>query len=835
MRASPHSMPSLLAELVVADEQASTLPLEHVEVNGQIVGLLASIALTQRFANPFSEPIELMYRFPIPHRASLAGFAIQIGGRTIEGEVDRREDAETLFREAVDAGQRAALATEERPNLYTVRIGNVQPGEAIVASYRYSMSIELDGGEFEVVLPFGTTSRYHRPDEPPEEAAATDVAIAPPGALLPALDVTLAIDAGVAIRPPRSPSHQIEVTCLDERRCVVKLVSPRIPNKDFVVRYAVQQSDGAMLTTAWRTSSKAGDLVYAVFVPPPPEQVSVAARPREFVFVLDRSGSMSGNPIAQARNALRACLRTLTLDDTFRILVFDNQVDWYEPSRERAVSFDDDALRSADAFLGSVEGRGGTELGAALRVAIASLRDPSRQRVLVVLTDGAISAEEETTKLVEGLPRGDRLFCFGIGPAVNRYLLDRLARAGRGVAEVVGLDEDIEGTIIRFQDRLSFPILTDLELRVIGGSLAHMYPSVLPDLFAGQALQVVVQLGGPVAGPVLELRGSRADETVVLRVEIPTTVDEPMIRRLWAQKRIDALLESPFAQGARNMIVALSLEHHILTQYTALVAIDQEAVAMNQRPRKVVVSTPLPEGLDYSGFVAHHIWWPENQRAYGRDLAAPYTPPQGKVLYLRKPTAEDGASERRLQALFASDSDALTAASHVPEEMTAENALRKLIRQQSARGAWEAGDQSVELTAAAIVAFARAGHTANRGTFRRALRRALGWLESHARTPLEHWLLRWARAEVAAADADHQGLARLIAEIDALPDDGGSVISRAIARRIRQLAGNDEAEVLSDADLDPRIVVISGDKVPGDVASNLSLHWKVCLTTSRSR
>ncbi|HEX5418294.1 MAG TPA: VIT domain-containing protein, partial [Chloroflexota bacterium] len=484
---------AILGEIVGVGEIVSTLPLSHTEVQGQVVGLQATISLVQHFANPFDATIEVGYRFAIPHRAALAGFEIRVGNRTIAGEIAERAEAEATYRTAVAEGRRAALATEERPNLYTVQIGQIHPGETVLATYRYSLPVELDGGEFSLVLPFGVTPRYHNPQEDPRDAARTTVVTAPPGSPIGDLDITLAIDAGLPIADPVSSSHQVAVSRSDERRCLVRLVEPRLPNQDFVLRYAVRES-GAIGSRAWWTRGEWGNLLYAIFVPPPPDQ-SAEPEPREYVFVLDRSGSMSGRPIAQARNALRACLRLLGQSDTFRILTFDNVAEWYGPSREKPQVFSRETLHAADGFLGSVEGRGGTEIVAALAEVAGCPRDPRRRRVVVLFTDGAVSAEEQAARLVAEKLSGDRLFCFGIGPAVNRYLLDQLSRAGRGVAEVVGLDEDIEGAIIRFQDRLSYPVLSDLTLTVEGAPAQDLFPSPLPDLYAGAALQVAVRLG----------------------------------------------------------------------------------------------------------------------------------------------------------------------------------------------------------------------------------------------------------------------------------------------------------------------------------------------------
>ncbi|MBX6771426.1 MAG: VWA domain-containing protein [Chloroflexi bacterium] len=845
MSISPEAVPFSFGELLVDRESASPLPLEQTEVNGQVLGMLATVALVQHFANPFGEPIELLYRFAIPHEASLAELTIRVGPRSIEGEIVPREEALQLYREAVDDGLRAAMATEERPNLYTVRIGNLQPGERVVARYAYSLPLHFDGGEFELTLPFGITPRYHRADEPPDQAAATDVAIAPPGSAIGALKVTIAIEAGVPITTPVSASHRIEVVRLDERRCMVRLAEPAIPNQDFVLRYRVSQP-AQLRSKGWLTPMKDDLILSALFVPPTVDQPAAQILSREYVFILDRSGSMRGEPIAQARNALRACLRTLASGDTFRILLFDHVTEWYEPSLHRPLPFSDATVREADAFLDRIEGRGGTELLPALHQAMTLPRDPERPRVFVVLTDGAISAEAQVLELVRSLPTGDRLFGFGIGPSVNRYLLDRLARYGRGVAEVVGLHEDIEAAIIRFQDRLSMPVVTDLELEVRGAALVELYPSPLPDLFTGQVLQIVARLQGvDAAGPALLLRGRRGSEEVVVPIENLTTVDEPMLRRLWAQKRIDLLLQEGSTERDNQAIVELSRRYRILTPLTALLAVDQDGEKASGHSRKIVVSSPLPAGLDGAGgyyyLARRYSPGPRLFRRHAFSANAVHCADELSDLLTSTPdqrlSRPAGRSVgRRAESGMPAAPAAPRAPACKPGKGGIEVILRDLIRSQAASGAWGEDGARVELTAAAVVAFARAGQTPIRGSFRRPLRRALEWLERNATDPADQLYLVWVRAEVAAAQDQRDQLGQLQAEAAQLASLVATPVATAIVTCISRLAGlgtTTPAEPASVAD--HRVEAILQLTPSGLASSGLPMPWYACWLASGQR
>lgn len=830
------TLPVPLGETIVGGSVASTLPLLHTEARGEVVGTLASIALTQHFANPFDRPVELLYRFAIPHRAALAGFELRVGGRRIAGAIAPREEATRLYQEALHEGHRAALATEERPNLYTVEIGNVQPGEGVEATYRYALDLEPDGGRFELALPFAVTPRYHRRDEPPDEVARTDVAVAPPGEPIGALDLSIAIDAGVPISEPVSPSHQIAVTRLDERRLVVTLVEPRVPTKDVVLRYQVASEDDPVHSRVWRASLDGRDVFYALLVPPASAGAAESV-PTEYVFILDRSGSMQGLPIAQARNALRACLRTLGPADTFRIQTFDNVVEWFGPSRERALPPTDATLVAADAFLDGIEGRGGTELLPAVEAALELRPDPYRRRAIVLLTDGAVSAEDAVARAVGAARPRDRFFCFGIGTAVNRFLLDRLARVGRGAAEVVGLDEDIEEAIIRFQDRLGSPVLTDLQLGANGAKLGSIQPYPLPDLYAGQALAIVGELTDATDAPTLTLQGTRGGEVVSLLLAVPTPADEPLVRRLWARRQIEALQQDRGSPELVQRIVDLSTRYGVLTEFTAFLAVDRQTVD-GAPPRKVIVAGALPEGLTF-GRQAQYAVNPAIRRmgvaapsiAEARMAMAPPPAPQAR--------SNAGPLHRFSQLLSGAPLDTPPSAGSpssaaFPKVVplppaspvdAAEQRRRELVRAQRASGGWGAPNESVELTAAAAVALARSGNTAEQGIFRRQVRRALDWLERAATSPDLRLFLLWARAEIAAVEGKAAAIQAARDEAGAIGSGASNDLAGAVCARLDALL-DPPATAAFSVGPDPRLGVIAAD--PTVDARGLDLPWRAC-------
>jgi Ca-activated chloride channel homolog len=733
---------SLIGRLVISDDSASALPLKKTVIQGQVTGPLISLLVTQQFTNPWQQPLELDYLFPLPAKAALVDFELHISGRLIKADIQELEQARQAYEEASRKGQRAGLLEQRRPNLFAIHLTNILPGESIQAAVRLQDRIKFEDGAFEVIFPMGLTPRYGTAYHP-EEAAQTSAPLASVGEEIGIVEISLAVDAGTPVGNPTSSSHALHVTRLDERRLQVSLANEAIPDHDFVLRYALAgQNPAACL---WTSHDQSEDTLLAALFPPALEE-NFQPAPRQFVFVLDRSGSMSGQPIAQARNALRACLRSLNPGDTFRILLFDDRLEWYSPDAGQVTQ---EEINRADSYLSQVDGRGGTEILPALEAVFDLPDDPGRTRYIVFLTDGAVSAEERALEQIRSRLGKARLFTFGIGPSVNRFLLDRMAQLGHGQAEFLQLDEDIEGAIIRFQDRVSFPMLTNLSLNWEGARGWDIFPPQLPDLYAGQPLEICARFQMSKPEAALVVHGQRAGKPVELRLALqPSQAREETIQRVWERAQIDHLLEQLAADPTsaaqrRQEIIGLALHSRLVTPYTAFVAIDQEIAVFDPSQRRIIhVAQPLPQGLDPQGFLPP----PSPSPLYAASQASGAVPgvnasgfqmPSFLRKLASKPASSAKASFRVSEsrsfpnALF--DRGAPLSASQPPDQLsetilvTLDDHLRWLARTQQVDGSW---DSSVERTAAALLAFVRHGHTSRKGDFRLIVRRAAAWLES---------------------------------------------------------------------------------------------------------
>lgn len=798
-----------LACIIVTRERASALPLEHTRVNGQITGPVASVSVTQRFGNPYKEAIELEYLFPLPHKAAVVDYEITIGDRVIRAEIKERETARQAYQQAIEAGQRASLLEERRPNLFSVQIGNVQPGETITATLRYQERLAYEADQYQFVFPMGVTPKYHAN---PAEGANVDSPIASGSERIGGIELTLAIDAGLPTADPISPSHHFALTRQDERRLTIALDAGHVPNKDFVLRLPVAST--ALQSTSWVSADSDADTVLITIVPPRLDG-KMEPDPRQFIFVLDRSGSMSSasglnrSPIGQARNALRACLRALGDKDTFMIQIFSDNVEWLS---DKPLPITQANVDTADHWLEQIQATGGTNILGAIDAALAIPADAQRQRYVVFLTDGAVSADAQALGKIKK-QRGDaRIFTFGIGPSVNRALLAKMADFGRGTAEYLQLTEDIEQAITRFQDRISYPVLQDIELKWQNAESWDTYPTQLPDLFVGQPLELVTRLKR--TGPVtVNMKGRRRGEIIGVALTIPAaTTSDPTLRRVWARARVDSLIngmdQASNADEVRQQVIGLAIEHRLLTPYTAFVAVDSEVTKKStDGPQKVNVAVPLPEDLNIDAFVGSSklgLIAPAAARymAPAQPLASPPSPapqaappPAGishdnRISGLRP--GNDSRASMPIEALNLSvpvynslkrtgittvgevlemldrGPDAMLAirnfgeksldelvtklkekgkgqrppesadkpAQAIPTLNTIDERIKWLARTQNVSGSWGSGADEIEQTAAALLAFVRAGHTTQAGNYRRQVRKAAEWLRDASATDL---------------------------------------------------------------------------------------------------
>ncbi|HVI03861.1 MAG TPA: VIT domain-containing protein, partial [Enhygromyxa sp.] len=430
------------------------LPLQHTTFDTVVVGTVAETEVTQIFANPFDQPIEAVYLFPLHERAAVDDYWLTIGKRSIRGQMQTREQARATYERAKHDGHTAGLLEQQRPNIFTQRVANILPGERIEISIHVVQPLEQEHGVFSLVLPTVVGPRYISATV--RDAKEISAPVIPEGDTTCAdLDVSVTIASGLRPRALRSSFHAIEI---QRERDVASIVldrsaGPVVANRDFVLSWDLGQAQPQAAIVA----QAEGDAGYFTLTVQPPELVpDEQAMPRELVFVVDNSGSMDGVPIATAKQLMRRALAGLRPDDTFTVLRFSDSASGLSntllPAHEHNVAL---GLE----FVEAMYGEGGTEMSAGIRAALELPRERERMRIVLFLTDGYIGSEDEIFALIEQHIGDARLFALGVGSAPNRYLLDGMAQVGRGAVTYAGEHEAIDSVVARFYERIETPVL----------------------------------------------------------------------------------------------------------------------------------------------------------------------------------------------------------------------------------------------------------------------------------------------------------------------------------------------------------------------------------------
>jgi Ca-activated chloride channel family protein len=591
------------------------LPLKHTDVRAVVSGYVGTVDVKQQFTNPYDEKIEAVYLFPLPEKAAVSEFVMTIGERQIRGILREKEEAEQIYLDARAQGYRASLLTQHRPNIFEQKVANIDPGKQIDVDIRYFHTLAYEDGWYSFVFPTVVGPRYN-----PQHAA--DPVLALPRADLTgasgaavrylrpsersAHDISIAVDvdAGVAIEELVS-SHAIHTERTGSNTARVQLATATtIPNRDFVLRFRVA-GDTIKSNLLTHTDDKTQQGYFTLMVYPPADLAQLRRQPVEMVFVLDTSGSMEGRPLQQASDAVAAALDGLQPNDTFQILNFSMAVTAFRPAPIQATQTN---IQQARSYVRSLRSGGGTEMLTGIRAALSFPHDSERQRFVTFLTDGYIGNEAQIFAEVNRLIGSARIFSFGVGNSVNRYLLDGLAREGRGAVAYLSLEDSAREVMTFYFERISHPALTDVAIDWRGMSVTDLYPQRLPDLFAGRPIVVTgkfrgepgeVMISGRAAGRGMEFAVA-ADESGGERSFIPN---------IWARLRIEDLANRQMVGGTAHPDLAreirdTALEHGLMSQYTAFVAVDASERTAGERGTTVYQAVPVPDGVRYQTTVA---------------------------------------------------------------------------------------------------------------------------------------------------------------------------------------------------------------------------------------
>jgi Ca-activated chloride channel family protein len=674
---------------VRGDGDHERLPLEETRAQVDVAGVIARVRVTQTFRNDGKRPIEAIYVFPASTRAAVHGMRVRIGERVIEARIERKAAARAQYEQAKQEGKRAALLEQERPNVFTMNVANVMPGDRLVAELDYSELIVPERGVYELVYPTVVGPRYGGGADPRSDGWVANPYQEKGSAAPYKFGFQAHLESAIGLKEVSSPSHRLDVAYRSPTSADVKLAGDPAGNKDVVLRWRLagdRIESGVLLAPP---EGEGRDGWFLAMVEPPARVAASLIPPREYVFVVDVSGSMQGFPLDTSKALLRSLLPRLRPADSFNVVFFAGASWALSPGGSLPAS--DANLKKAIAAIDGQRGGGGTELMQALRTAYALPRADERvARAVVVITDGYVAVEAQAFKLVREKLNEASCFAFGIGSAVNRGLIEALARAGQGEPFVVLHPNKAAAAAERLQTVIEQPILSRLSVRFEGFDAREVAPMTLPDLLAERPLVLFGKWRGQPTGRIV-IRGQGASGPVETSIDVgraaPRSENAPL-RVLWARKWVELLDDERHLGEAKELeeaITDLGLSHRILTAFTSFVAVDSEVVNKGGSAATVKQPLPLPEGVENSA-VGGSVVTASQQGAIALPMSAPMRamapPPPAPQGFLGRGRASADAAA----PASAAEPERKAAREKTPEPAREERAVRVDFAGERAQG-----------------------------------------------------------------------------------------------------------------------------------------------------
>lgn len=583
---------------VAGDPSVDALPLKSTKVDVRIAGVIADVTVTQRYRNEGRRPIEARYVFPGSTHAAVHAMQVRLAGRVLHAKIEEKQRARIRHETAKREGKTSALLEQERPNVFQMSVANILPGDDVQVELRYTELVVPTEGRYEFVFPTVVGPRYHRAASEGGTSSFPATAHLKEGeASRSGFELRVRFASPLPVSELRSPSHGIEVSGEGTAQAEVELNDGGARNdRDFILGYRLA---GERTATGLLLHQGEEENFFLAVVEPPKAIAPTQINPREYVFVVDISGSMHGHPLNTAKVLLRNLIGNLRPTDTFNVLLFSGSSQMLSPTPVPATRAN---IERAIDTIDRSRGGGSTEIVPALKRIAALPRAADVARSVIVVTDGYVTVENEVFALIRRNLGNSNVFAFGIGSAVNRHLIEGIARAGQGEPFIVTKPEMAAAQAERLRKMIDAPVLTSLRARFDGLQVYDIEPASLdslPDVLGGRP--VVIQgkwRGEPRGQLVLEGRAAVGSHVDVVPVAAPDA-QATALRHLWARSRIQQLSDQEALEGGsgqREAITAIGLRYSLLTQYTSFIAVD-EIVRTSEAAVPVDQPLPLPQGV----------------------------------------------------------------------------------------------------------------------------------------------------------------------------------------------------------------------------------------------
>ncbi|MCX5888751.1 MAG: VIT domain-containing protein [Deltaproteobacteria bacterium] len=583
--------------MVISDEPGKdVMPLKSSRADVKIAGMVAEVKVTQVYKNTGQKTLEAIYVFPGSTRAAVHAMRLTIGERVIEAEIMERQKARETYEQAKKEGKTTSLLEQQRPNVFQMNVANILPNDEIKVELNYLELLQPENNVYEFVYPTVVGPRYTT--KTAEGAPDTDKWVQNPylheGEAPPyTFGLNVELMSGLPLTKLASPSHDVEIKYSGPASAQISIKDEKTAgNKDFVLRYGLA---GDKINSGLLLYPGKDENFFLLMMEPPARVEPEAVLPREYIFIVDVSGSMNGFPLETAKALMRDIIQGLKPQDSFNVVLFASGQAILSPTG--SLPANEANKQKALDFVNSKPGGGGTNIVPALKQALALPRTPGVSRIITVATDGYVDVEPQVFQLIRENLGAANLFAFGIGTSVNRHLIEGMARAGLGEPFVILNAADAAKQAARFRNYIANPVLIDIKVAFEGFQTYEVEPGAVPDLFALRPITLLGKYRGQPGGAIV-VRGKTAQGPFERRLELKeakASQDNAALRLLWARQRIMNLVDFSSLERdkkeAEKEVTALGLKYSLMSPYTSFVAVDKIKRADGQL---VTVKQPLP-------------------------------------------------------------------------------------------------------------------------------------------------------------------------------------------------------------------------------------------------
>jgi Ca-activated chloride channel family protein len=578
----------------------AVIPLKSTKANVKISGNIAHVHIAQTYQNTGNTPIEAKYLFPLSTQAAVHKMQMTIGNRTINAQIFEKQEAQRVYDKALKEGKRAAKLDQQRPNVFQMNVGNILKNDLVTIDIYYTEMLVPLAGSYEFAFP-GVVGPRYTGEQTSGETTFSQPYTKKGVADTFDYDINVQINSGIPIADVSSNTHDIKVHYPITRKAEVSLTSANQnpSNRDFILQYSMR---GKEIQSGLLLYEENDEQFFAYMMEPPKASVNMQTTAKEYLFVVDVSGSMNGYPMEVSKKLLRNLLVNLPQTDHYNILFFAGGS---STLASKPLPCTPENIQKGINFLSNIRGGGGTNLLSALKKAYALPRmDNTSARSMVVITDGYVSIEREAFEMIEKNLGQANVFTFGIGAGVNRYLLEGMAKVSNSESFIATGKNEADAVAEKFRNYIKSPLLTQIRIKADGFNAYDVTPSSIPDVFASRPILVFGKYKGDAKG-TLTITGQTGNGVFQKEFNIADGIlssDNEALKYLWARKKIERLddYKRRFGDNTKQEVIKLGLQYNLVTQYTSFVAVDHEVVNKNGKRTTVKQPLPMPKNVNNS-------------------------------------------------------------------------------------------------------------------------------------------------------------------------------------------------------------------------------------------